>query len=139
MACRYSGRSLFLLRRLLLAHRVVKAVGPAGLDQLLAAHKAQFAVSDVARHRAARRDDRVGTDPDRRDERAVRPDEGALADPGPIFEIPIIIARDRARADIPASPPGALAQLGEVVLLAPPSEPTLLRPDNNFPLPLSPN
>src|SRR3546814_5592512 len=75
MACRYSGRSLFLLRRLLLAHRVMKAVGPAGLDQLLAAHKAQFAVGDVARHRAARRDDRVGTDPDRRDERAVRSEE----------------------------------------------------------------
>src|SRR3546814_9416859 len=87
MACRYSGRALFLLRRLLLAHRVMKAVGPAGLDQLLAAHTAQFAVGDVARHRAARRDDRVGTDPDRRDERAVRPDKGALADLGPILEI----------------------------------------------------
>src|SRR3546814_20141096 len=36
---------------------------------------------------AARRDDRVGTDPDRRDERAVRPDKGALADLGPILEI----------------------------------------------------
>src|SRR3546814_13645057 len=115
MACRYSGRSLFLLRRLLLAQRVMKAVGPAGLDQLLAAHKAQFAVGDVARHRAARRDDRVGTDPDRRDERAVRPDKGALADLGPILEIAIIIAGDRARADLRVRAAGDVPQVGEMV------------------------
>src|SRR3546814_4889036 len=129
MACRYSGRSLFLLRRLLLAHRVVKAVGPAGLDQPLAAHKAQFAVSAVARHRAARRDDLVGTDPDRRDERAVRPDEGALADLGPIFEIAIIIAGDRARADIRVRADGDVAQIGEMVRLGPRAEHRLLRLD----------
>src|SRR3546814_8039377 len=50
--CRHNGRSFALLRRVFLAHRIMKAVGPAGLDQLLAAHKAQLAVGNVARDRA---------------------------------------------------------------------------------------
>src|SRR3546814_3226593 len=67
--------------------------------------------------RAARRDDRVGADPDRRDERAVRSDEGALADLGPIFEIAVVIAGDRTRADIRGGADGDIAQIGQMVRL----------------------
>src|SRR5688572_6981676 len=80
------GAGMSLFARLLLAHRVVEAVGPAGFDELFGADHAQVAVADVARHRAACGDDRVAADADGRDQRAVAADEGVLADHRLIFE-----------------------------------------------------
>src|SRR3546814_13193928 len=74
-----------------------------------------FRAADVAGHRAAGADDRVAADPHRRDQRAVRSDEGVLADFGAIFEIAVIIAGDRARADIGPRTDADVAQIGQVV------------------------
>src|SRR3546814_1493736 len=72
-----------------------------------------FRAADVAGHRAAGADDRVAADPHRRDQRAVRSDEGVLADFGAIFEIAVIIAGDRARADIGPRTDADVAQRSE--------------------------
>src|SRR3546814_15306812 len=74
-----------------------------------------FAVADVARHRAARADDRVAADPHRRDERAVRSDEGIFADLGAIFEIAVIVASDDAGDDIGVRTDAEIAEIAQVI------------------------
>ena len=49
----------FLLLRLLLAHRIVETIRPARFHRLLGAHQPEFAVHHIARHRAARADNRI--------------------------------------------------------------------------------
>ena len=48
-------------------------------------------------------DDRALADADRRDQRGVGADEGARADHRPIFAEPVVIAGDRAGADVRAA------------------------------------
>ena len=45
-------------------------------------------------------DHRARADPDRGDERAVRSDEGAGADLGPVLEDAVVVAGDRPRPDV---------------------------------------
>ena len=54
------------------------------------------------------------TDRQRRDQRTVRTDEGALADLGFIFEIAVIIAGDRACAEVRVGTHGDVAEIGQV-------------------------
>ncbi len=66
-------------------------------------------------HGAARRDDGVAADVDGRDQGAVGADERAFADLRLVFEIAVIIAGDRARADVRACANIGVAQIGQVV------------------------
>src|SRR5690606_17589040 len=76
-----------------------------------------------------RADDRARADHDRRDQRAVRSDERAFADLGPVFEEAVIIAGDRTGADIGFRADLGIADIGEVVGLGALAEPALLHLD----------
>src|SRR5690606_14520734 len=95
------------------------AVGPAWFDQLLGAHHTQFAGSDVAADCAAGRDDGIRADRDRGNQRAVRADEGALADHRPVLEIAVVVAGDRARSDVRSRPHLCVAEVAQMVGLGP--------------------
>ena len=55
---------------------------------------------------------------DRRDERGVAADERAVFDDGPVLGGAVVIARDRARADVDLGADGRVAEIREVVGLA---------------------
>src|SRR3546814_19446732 len=76
-----SGDSVFPLSCLLLLHRIVETVGPAGLDRLFGAYQPQLAIIDIVRHRTSRANHRVRAAPYRGDQHAVRSDES----PRPYF------------------------------------------------------
>src|SRR5688572_8620275 len=83
------------------------ARGPARHLPLLGALDSQRARLNIARDDASRADERTVADLDRRNQRAVGADEGALADLGAVLGEAVIVAGDRAGADI-----GLLADAG---------------------------
>ena len=87
------------------------------------------AVGDIGGHRAARGDDRIAADLHRRYQSAVRSDERVIADLGLIFEIAVIVAGDRARADVRAGSHSDVAQIGQMVRLGSFAEHRFLRFD----------
>ena len=89
----------------------MKTIGPAGFHQLFGADHAEFAVGYIAGYRAARGHNRIAADFDRRDEGAVAADERAFANHRLIFKIAIIIAGDRASADVRACANRRVAQI----------------------------
>ena len=72
---------------------------------------------------AAGRDDRAVADGDRRHQRRVGADERALADYRAEFVNAVVIAGDRAGADIGARADVAVADIGEVIGLGSGAEP----------------
>src|SRR5690606_6723186 len=94
-----------------LLHRVMEAIGPARLHQLLGTDHTQFACRYIAADCASGSNNGIGADTDRGDQRAVRADEGALADYRLVLEIAVVVAGDRARADVR---PGADLGIAEV-------------------------
>src|SRR3546814_17396727 len=60
---------------------------------------------------------RARTDRNRRHQRAVRSDEGPLADARTIFEETVVIAGNRARTNIRARPHIGIAEIGQMVRL----------------------
>ena len=87
---------------LLRGHGLAKLLGPARLVDLLAAGEGDGIGGDVAGDDRAGADEGAGADRHRRDQGAVRADEGPLPNYRPIFEEAVIIAGDGARADIGA-------------------------------------
>jgi len=83
-------------------HHVPEFGGAAGFFDLLAAGKGDGVRRDVAGDHRAGGDERALADHDRRHQRRVGADEGALPDPGLVLEEAVIIAGDRAGADIAA-------------------------------------
>src|SRR3546814_6823449 len=81
-----------LFRRLPGFHPFAELRRPAGFRLLLAARHRQRIRLDIARHHRSGRDDRARTDRNRRHQRAVRSDEGPLADARTIFEETVVIA-----------------------------------------------
>ena len=77
----------------------------------------------VAGDDAAGGDDRAVADRDRRHQRRVRADKRALADNRAELVKAVVIAGDRAGADIGAGADVAVAEIGEVVGLGPGAEP----------------
>ena len=98
-AHRYLGR--------LPGHPLAEALGPAGDALLLAALDRQAVGLDVLGDHRSGADDRAVADRHRRDQARVGADERPRADHRPILAEAVIIAGDRARADV-----GARADLG---------------------------
>ena len=97
--------------------------GAPRLVDLLAAGDRQRIGRDIPGDDAAGRDDRAVADRDRRHERRVRADKRAFADYRPVFVNAVIIAGDRAGADIGPRADLAVADIGEVIGLGPGAEP----------------
>ena len=82
---------------------------------LLAARDGQLVGRDILGDHRSRADDRAVADADRRDQRAVRADEGARADLGPIFAEAVVIAGDGARADVGFRADRRVADVAQVI------------------------
>src|SRR5215470_9029936 len=87
------------------------------LVDLLTAGDRQRIRRNIAGNDTAGGDDRAVTDFDRRDQRGVRADKRALADYCAEFVKAVVIAGDRAGADIGACADLAVADIGEVTRL----------------------
>ena len=97
--------------------------GAAWLVDLPGARDRQRIGRHVRRDDAAGRDIGAVADRDRRDQRRVRADKRALADCRAPLVNAVVIAGDRAGADIGAGADIAVAEIGEVVGLDPGAEP----------------
>src|SRR5690606_36529449 len=89
-----------------------RAVGDVGLP---AARDAQAAGRHVAIDRAAGPDHGAVADGHRRDQRRVRADEGAGADVGTVFGKAVVVAHDRAGADVGLGADPRVAEVGQVI------------------------
>src|SRR5215831_1537090 len=78
---------------------------------------------------AAGRDISAIADRNRRDQSRVRPDKHVVADDGPVLVEAVVIAGDRAGADIRAGADLAVAEIGEMVGLGAPAQPGRLHFD----------
>ena len=96
-------------------HQDAKLFGPAWPFLLRTTLQRQGTGADVFRDDAAGADISARPDFDRRHKRRVRTDEGSLADLGPFLIEPVIIAEDRAGADIGASADAAVPEIGEMI------------------------
>src|SRR3954470_10465967 len=91
--------------------------GPAFLYNLTSTAKTQCVIGDIVRNNRAGAYECALTDGDGSHERGIRPDEGSLADFGPVFAETVVIARDRARADIRLGADAGVAKIGQVAHL----------------------
>src|SRR3954447_4414414 len=101
----------------------------AGLVYLLRAPERHRVRRDVARHHAARRDERAVPEPDRRDQHRGGPYEHTCADCCLKLVKAVIIAGDRAGADVRLRADLAVAEIAQVVGLGAPPDPGRLHLD----------
>src|ERR1700752_617730 len=102
---------LVLLRLLALA----EAGGPAGKAPFLAASDGQFVGGDILGNNRAGADDRARADADRGYQRRVGADESPRTDFGPVLSVTIIIAGDRAGADVGPLADRSVADIGKMI------------------------
>src|SRR5205823_7612673 len=96
-------------------HAFAEAAGPAGDPFLFGAFDRETVGLDIARDHRSRPDDSAVANSHRRHQRRVRADERAGADHRPIFAEPIIIAGDRAGADVRPRADRGIADVGQVI------------------------
>src|SRR6476646_2903763 len=100
-------------------HPLPGAAGPAGDAPLLVALDCMAVGLDIAGDYRAVTDGRPRPDDDARHERGVRPDERAFPELRPVLAEAVIIAGDRAGADICAGADRRIADVGQVIDLRP--------------------
>src|SRR5947209_4212973 len=94
-----------------------KILGPAGLLDLAPTPERQRVGRDILRNDRTRADISTRTDLYRCDERRIRADKGVVADLRAVLRIAVVIAGDRAGADIGGSADRSVADIGEMVHL----------------------
>src|SRR3990172_4305932 len=100
---------------------------PPLLDAPRRAAHGERAGRDVLGDRRAPADVRALADDERRHERRVGADEGAVADPRLVLGPAVVVAGDRAGADVDVLAHGRVAEVREVVRLGAAPDPRLLR------------
>src|SRR5438128_7815327 len=96
---------------------------------LLARRNGERIGRNVFTNRGAAADVRAFADRDRRDELRVAPDERAVFDRRLIFLLAVVVARDRAGADVHLLADCGVAEIGEMSGLRPGAEHRLLQLD----------
>src|ERR671915_1760116 len=103
--------------RLAPGHENAELGSPAFAHLLRAAFERQGVGRHIVGDHAARADISAGADAHGRDERRVRADEGAGPDLRGVLAVSVIVAEDRAGADVGAVADAPVTQIGEVVRL----------------------
>src|SRR5690606_37045946 len=115
--------------RLIGAGELLRRALPPGDRPLARARHGQLVRRRVLRDRRARTNRRTRTDLDGRDQSRVGADERAVADHGAMLVRAVVVARDRARADVDAAAEGRVADVAQVIHLGAGRSPAVLHLD----------